>query len=73
MINKGWLEDASKVSCLVDGEPYRAEKLPEGVKFAGMEKDPNKPLRYGVLYHPWFNNPCYETKAYRLAAGENQK
>ncbi len=67
MNNEGWL-DWPLASCIVDGEPYHAKDLPEGVKFVGMEKDPNKPPRYGVLYHPWFNKPCYETEAYCLTA-----
>jgi len=48
-------------TCLVDGEPWYSMDLPEGVEFVGMEKDPNQPPRYGKMYHPWFNCPCYET------------
>jgi hypothetical protein len=49
------------VCALVDGEPHRGMKLPDNVKFVGMEKDPNRPPRYGKVWHPWHNLPCYET------------
>lgn len=45
---------------ILDGIPSR-EDLPKNVKFIGMEKEPNKPPRYGKVWHPWYNLPCYET------------
>jgi hypothetical protein len=52
----------SNVTCLIDGKPHYSMTLPKGVEFVGMEATPNNKPRYGKLYHPWFNKPCYETK-----------
>jgi hypothetical protein len=49
------------VCAIVDGKPHRGMVLPPNVVFVGMEEEPNRPPRYGKLYHPWFNKPCYET------------
>lgn len=51
-------------NCIVDGKPWYSRPLPDGVVFVGMEQEPNGKPRYGKLYHPWFNKPCYETKLF---------
>lgn len=51
------MKNACKVAAILDGKPV--EELPTNVRFVGMEKEPNKPPRYGELFHPWFNKPCY--------------
>ena len=49
-------------ACLVDGKPHYSKTPPASTHFVGMEKEPTRPPRYGKLFHPWFNKPCYETK-----------
>lgn len=56
------MSENRSVSAIVDGKPYRGIRLPADVEFVGMEVEPNNEPRYGKLYHPWFNLPCYETK-----------
>lgn len=53
---------ADQVTCLVDGKPSQMRNLAPGLVFVGMEAEPNRPPRYGKLFHPWFNKPCYETR-----------
>lgn len=53
--------DELPVCAIVDGKPHRGMTLPPNVKFVGMEAEPNRPPRYGKLFHPWFNHPCYES------------
>jgi hypothetical protein len=53
--------NAFNTPCLVNGKPHSGN-LPLGVKFVGMEVEPNKEPRYGKLLHEWFNKPCYETE-----------
>lgn len=48
----------NKTVAILDGDPV--EELPEGCKYIGMEQEPNGEPRYGKLFHPWFNKPCYE-------------
>lgn len=46
--------------CIVDGDPSM-EQPPDSSVFIGMEQEPNGEPRYGQLYHPCFNLPCYVT------------
>ena len=50
-------------SCIVDGKP--SIEVPVGAVFVGMECEPNKPPRYGRVWHGWLNLPCYETESFR--------
>jgi len=45
--------------CILDGKPHH-DQPPKDAVFVGMEQNPNCKPRYGKLYHPWFNKPCYE-------------
>jgi len=53
--------NAFETPCLLNGKPYNGP-LPANAKYVGMEKEPNRPPRYGKLIHLWFNKPCYETE-----------
>lgn len=52
--------NAITVTCILNGKPHEGE-LPKNAIFVGMEVNPNQQPRYGKLFHPWFNKPCYET------------
>ena len=50
------------VCAIVDGKPHHGMALPDNVEFVGMEATPNQKPRYGKVWHPWHNLPCYETE-----------
>ena len=62
-MNSAFVWNPVPVCAIVDGEPFRGTTLPDNVKFVGMEATPNERPRYGKVYHPWHNFPCYETLA----------
>ena len=47
--------------CFNNGEALPIYLYDDNIKYVGMEVYPNQPPRYGKLYHPWMNLPCYET------------
>jgi len=54
----------------IDGKPHYSMTLPPNARFVGMEKEPNKPPRYGTIVMRGFNLPCYELSAALAPGGE---